>query len=1386
MVRTIVAPTAVPATLPLGCLPNTGAARFEEIVRAGPGAATVAALDEAAVAWWAAAEDELALIRGLSGKCKANATGRAAGPRVVWRTALGSPGSSCARTSPATSAWRAVAAWLAPVQHTLAANERDVRYGAVAVAAQKARNKLLDDGRWSRLGCGLEAKRFIAWIAAVTRPRLFDRAAVAALRTFARAAAEEGVRRDAAASYAAWRSWLQEGPGRGLRRQHRLSRIATGWAASPVAPSGSPFAAEDSDTSEARRACRRGCAVAPLGAQQAADAQCEAWSREWLVGAAPPPPTPAWPQVLGDTLPAHSVAAFRCACASFPHGVGLGWDRVHPRALLRLSAPAITALLRIFLLAELVGMWPKNIGCVLVVLIDKSDGGLRPIGLLPTLVRVWSRVRLVVAQQWQQRNERPYFYAGPARSAVRAAWCQAAQAEAAHAAGTLYGLATLDLKKAFERVPWDHLVFGAVRSGFNLYLLRLSLAAYALEKAILVDGACSAFVRGLRGITAGSTFATIELRVLLLTALDSVAASSRVTTLTVYVDDVSVEAVGPFEVVMRQWPGAIRSVVEQFEAMRLDFSDTKNMVIASTHRLAAAAVTAAPSAMLHITATTKSLGVGQGAGVRRAAAASAKRTAAFVARRGRFVRLIRAGANAARLLRTGGLAAMTYGVAVMGLSPSALMKQRRAAAAALAVTNAGGDLDLTLALAGADPAVAAHAEPIGTWAMAAWESWVPRCTMLRSVASAAQRLGKARNVWNAVHGPAAAMVATATRLGWTVQDAFTATTDLGSTVRFTQDAPLRIRAVVAESVQRWRNRRIAGRIPTLATGGNDHVGPFFQPVVKLLEARTPQQHDWGWPERAALKSAFLNRQWPQQRVFAAKLSLVNACQLCDALRPGEVAAAGTALHRVAQCPCLEPLRLRLMPLPLLEAARVVVDSAAAGHSVDAAWVTRALVQSPACAVPLPPEASHEWHVELLDFAMLATATLYSDGSMIDGPPKYAGLCARLGWAFALMSRDGAIIAAASGRPPPWIRSVPGAEAWALLQAAVAFGSTPRFRVDCFALVQMYERGWKHATGAGNASADIWASLRTAWDAEDDVDLVWMPAHTAERDVGVATLSDGSLLSAFDRAGNAEADRLAKAAAAGSRVPSSCREAVLNLASLVTQQARWVGQVTCAANHFRVPGLPEDDEGSYRRDSTARDARARAAHTEHTSGGRGRLKRPRCVVEPRPVQLGGHQRVRRDGRWFCLACRAFSRLPRFASQRCRGSAVQAWAERASADAERDVVDGGGHARRLTGPVLWCERCGAYADRCARGLTRPCAQWPANAAAEARRERLRRRLHPVTGEYLADVTVVEPSSFLEAAGAGTVAATLPHAGGAESDRMLALRARVRARQAAAEAQ
>ena len=123
----------------------------------------------------------------------------------------------------------------------------------------------------------------------------------------------------------------------------------------------------------------------PLDAQQTADEAAAAWAKEWQVGACPP--LPIWPAVMGAVMPEPCVDLARRACATFPAATGLGWDQLHPRALLRCSAAAFEALLRLMMLAELIGKWPASIGVLIIALIPKADGGRRPIGLFPTLVR---------------------------------------------------------------------------------------------------------------------------------------------------------------------------------------------------------------------------------------------------------------------------------------------------------------------------------------------------------------------------------------------------------------------------------------------------------------------------------------------------------------------------------------------------------------------------------------------------------------------------------------------------------------------------------------------------------------------------------------------------------------------------------------------------------------------------------------------------------------------------------------------------------------------------------------------------------------------------------------------------------------------------------------
>ena len=71
--------------------------------------------------------------------------------------------------------------------------------------------------------------------------------------------------------------------------------------------------------------------------------------------------------------------------------------------------------------------------------------------------------------------------------------------------------------------------------------------------------------------------------------------------------------------------------------------------------------------------------------------------------------------------------------------------------------------------------------------------------------------------------------------------------------------------------------------------------------------------------------------------------------------------------------------------------------------------------------------------------------MYTDGSRLDGPSK---LLARNGWAFVVLDEDDQIIASASGVPPDWVEDIPGAEAWALYQAASLARPGCTYFVDC--------------------------------------------------------------------------------------------------------------------------------------------------------------------------------------------------------------------------------------------------------------------------------------------------------------------------------------------------
>ena len=265
--------------------------------------------------------------------------------------------------------------------------------------------------------------------------------------------------------------------------------------------------------------------------------------------------------------------------------------------------------------------------------------------LFPGHIRVWMRARLPILQKWIMQHERPYFYGGPARGADVAAWKQAYLAELAKAKRKEYVASLLDLVEAFETVV-------------------LSITA------------------------------TIELRLFLIVFADRMVAVALHTRLTLYVDDATLETVGcVFSLVADHAKSVVAFAAGIIDA-GMQFSDKKNVCTASRASIAREIVRQVSIIKIRPARDVVSLGTAFAAGTRRTTKKIKARLRAFLNRRTRFKALSRAKVSAARVLRTGGPDALTYGNRPLGVSDSLLLAQRGAVVAAACTNHCGAELNI--------------------------------------------------------------------------------------------------------------------------------------------------------------------------------------------------------------------------------------------------------------------------------------------------------------------------------------------------------------------------------------------------------------------------------------------------------------------------------------------------------------------------------------------------------------------------------------------------------------------------------------------------------------------------------------------------------------------
>ena len=1329
-IRVLTAPRGFRATLPYG--PET-----LETIKEAQSASEVAVaastnqldVDQEFVKIVVSVERQLSLISGHTKHDEKLHAGRALGPSFKWRCPL-KDNPQLQSMSPLARAWTKVASWLQALSELLSmqCNLTSIKGSYGITRIQKC---LLHHAHF--LPAGREERMFVAWQQHLTQDMLQTAEVVSALSRVADNMAQTQVHSEQLTSRANWISWVNDGPSAGIGRQHRMSRVAIGWVRSKTLLDDHeddddntrhvPTEAETNAELQWDKRLRDESPV-PMSLQQSVDDQADTWSGHWACDTVMP--ECEWPADMGPLPPQMSLSDFKSVLWSFPVGLGLGWDALHPRALLRLDDAVLAAILRVLFLCETAGRWPSFAADVIVALLPKSADGVRCIGLFAWLPKVWAKLRRKVAAKWEHDTHREFLYAGTGRGAEVATWKQAARAEhTSTIAGAQYGQTLLDLIKAFDTIPWHLLVTEAIKLIYSLWILRLSIATYRAPRHIRMNGAFSAPILPRRSLAAGGGLATSEMRLALISIVDRALNVAPQACPTLYVDDLSVEVVGGDNFVLDQLVNFTKSCCSDIIDSQQAVSDTKSYCTASTPKLGAAIQEALAEFGIKYKARVISLGAAMGAGRRRNATALSARLKAMQRRVPRFRKLARNRVSTARLLRTGGTSALSYGQAITGVSPTTLLAQRRVAATIAAPHSGsnGQDLDMALMLADgsrkgrADPAFEAHLLPIVSWAKAVWHTWLPHNILQHTVEAMQVKLTGATSLWQHVRGPTAATLASAWRIGWKMHNFSSITTDLGKNLDLKLDPPVVVQREVVRAVRRWREAAVFRRHTHLGDPDKAH-GLFSAPLWKALNGPAGKDVNWTAATRAALRSALAGRQWPQLRCWNADFAEHDRCMLCvhdnwvarttcgtgSACTPTDTPATteeythddilaapiGSIAHRVCDCPSLKEQRDQLGPSLMGRFQTGTIPG-----PVKEAFAT-ALFSLPRLELSNTPpaEGTFNWVVNEANVDVVK-GRIYTDASRVDDDHPDT---MRLGWAFVVLNDHNHVVAVASGVPPHYVDDIPGAEAWALLQAATVALPGSEFYSDCKVVVDAVHLGRELACGPNRPLTRILNLLFVQLDDVPSQSVVWMPAHTSEAKVGVAVLSNGAALTHPDRQSNQRADTEAKAAARLYAVHPDVMEDVRHKARVVEESAKWLGHATWLATHGQ-PTAPRDSQAS-------RIAANIARYNNYASTPTG---------QPRPQNL----------------------LAKARKMTVRQK-INEWTTRACSNGGQDQAIRP-HQLMVSGKVIWCNTCGAYATGHAVRLVKSC-QGPVDIKAAGGRSQQLRKLragkHPKLGHRMAD--------------------------------------------------
>ena len=1028
-----------------------------------------------------------------------------------------------------------------------------------------------------------------------------------------------------------------------------------------------------------------------------------AWRKIWLrLGDAPTAP---WRTAeVYSELPPISADDIRRAARTFPATTSIGCDAIAPSLLAHLSEPLREAIAALLNEIERTGRWPRELATSLIHLIPKPSGGRRPIGVLPTLVRIWERARKSLVQRWARESRRHYDWASQGRSAETAAWHQSLLDEAACADGLKSASVFFDLTKAFETIRLDLVWEAGIRHGFPLSLLRLSLEAFAFDRRLRFQTAVSDPTSTLSAVLAGGGFAQTAMLLVLLRPLDLLwdGFQNRGLSICVYVDDIALHASGSESSVAAVISGASDLLVTMLE-------DDVSMIVSrrspwagegegksvatATGSVARRISTSMRRLGILVKAKNKHLGVHFAPGGRtRDLVGGSSRMASVVKRCARVARLGRR--LGSHVFRTGIQPSVLYGAST-ALPRLKVVKQLRQVAARAIAPVSGRSITARLAVARCDPALEAVRKPIMAWVSTIWDTQALDHVMAKAWAFAQTTMAKTKRPSLSLGGAAGSFVGALRRIGWR--------TPSYSSVITRDNTVIDLRKVAPRTVLQYLNddyaitaaassdiiRQLCQGMPQGQGGGyacwqSDDGSflcskgmclPWFEPAAAVLSSKWARGQA---PEAIASVSALVEGGWwTQERLFYANLVADPFCRGCRI-------SVGSLFHRCLGCPARAEEKQLHCPKSVSRAA----DPA---DPLYAQGVPRR---------PLCPPAAPEREVLIGQFpadGVLAAGEAFTDGAMRGCFSR----AKRAGWAFVV----------AEAARPMWGKYGSIDEAYpcalraelrALLEILRCTAGNLVIHVDNKEVVDGAAQGRAWCCEAKRIGADLW---RLIWDSLDElssVQIVKVKAH-----LRFSHVLDGRI-SARAWAGNAVADKWAKAGCEMAWKDSPCTSAHVRWHQAIAWY-RWLVRVaaTWIDDTAKSGPCPEGTRRTSQQGAIERSQSHRLGHEVWSRGPRAwcrkcgvsgtltngkpsvELRREcrgtmseRCAIQGRQFAIQPSRGVDDDGAisYADLAARGAQRLA-FA-----GSLAAAFNAEAGGYADSEVVTHGQHGQSADVQVL----------------------------------------------------------------------------------------------------